>query len=278
MNTTPPPSSLPALVIIGNGMVGHYCVEQLLELGALDRYEIHVFGEEPRRAYDRVHLSEYLSGRDAESMALGDAGIYQRPGLTLHLKTPVRKIDRKNRLVITDEGSHAYDKLVIATGSFPFVPPVEGAQGASKLVYRTLEDLDLIREATRGARRGVVVGGGLLGLEAANALKLLGLEAHVVEFAPRLMPAQLDEEGGAALKARIEALGVHVHLSRSTLDIRNGAYYRYRMNFAAEGEWLETDLVVFSAGIRPREVVTMRASRRTCTTASSRCSTRASPS
>jgi len=259
MNTTPPSSSLPSLVIIGNGMVGHYCVEQLLELGALDRYEIHVFGEEPRRAYDRVHLSEYLSGRDAESMALGDAGIYRRPGLTLHLKTPVRKIDRKNRLVITDEGSHAYDKLVIATGSFPFVPPVEGAEGASKLVYRTLEDLDLIREATRGARRGVVVGGGLLGLEAANALKLLGLEAHVVEFAPRLMPAQLDEEGGAALKARIEALGVHVHLSRSTLDIRSGAYYRYRMNFAAEGEWLETDLIVFSAGIRPRDGITRTA-------------------
>ena len=259
MNTTPPASPLPTLVVIGNGMVGHYFVEQLLELGALDRYEIHVFGEEPRRAYDRVHLSEYLSGRDAESMALGEAGVYQRPGLTLHLKTPVRQIDRKNRLVITDEGSQAYDRLVIATGSFPFVPPVEGAEGASKLVYRTLEDLDLIREATRGARRGVVVGGGLLGLEAANALKLLGLEAHVVEFAPRLMPAQLDEEGGAALKARIEALGVHVHLSRSTLNIRNGAYYRYRMNFAAEGEWLETDLIVFSAGIRPRDGITRTA-------------------
>ena len=259
MNTTLPSSPLPVLAIVGNGMVGHYCVEQLLGLGALDRYEIHVYGEEPRRAYDRVHLSEYLSGRDAESMTLGEPDFYERAGLALRLDTPVRRIDRKNRMLITDEGSHPYDKLVIATGSFPFVPPVEGAEGASKLVYRTIEDLDLIREAAQGARRGVVIGGGLLGLEAANALKLLGLEAHVVEFAPRLMPAQLDDEGGAALKARIEALGVQVHLSRSTLNIRGGAYYRYRMNFAAEGEWLETDLIVFSAGIRPRDGITRTA-------------------
>src|SRR5690606_7739818 len=120
--------------------------------------------------------------------------------------------------------------------------------------YRTLADLDAIRAAAAGAKRGVVVGGGLLGLEAANALRSLGLEAHVVEFAPRLMPVQLDSEGGAALRARIEALGVAVHLSRATSEISAGAEYRWRMNFA-DGECLETDLVVFSAGIRPQDAL-----------------------
>ncbi|MDX3906208.1 MAG: nitrite reductase large subunit NirB [Pigmentiphaga sp.] len=249
---------LQTLIIVGNGMVGHHCVEQLLAQGALERYRIHVFGEESRRAYDRVHLSEYLGGRDAESMAMGDAALYQQPGITLHLDEAVTGIDRDRREIMTASGSLAYDKLVLATGSYPFVPPIPGAAGTSRLVYRTLDDLDLIREAARGARRGVVVGGGLLGLEAANALKSLGLEAHVVEFAPRLMPVQLDDFGGAALKARIEALGVGVHVSRATQAIEAGEAYRYRMRFADES-FLETDLVVFSAGIRPRDELARQA-------------------
>lgn len=252
MSTATSTTPMQTLIVIGNGMVGHHCVEQLIERGALARYRILVFGEETRRAYDRVHLSEYIGGRDAESMAMSDAAFYERPGLSLRLGTPVLRIDRHARQVVTAEGSHGYDKLVLATGSYPFVPPIAGAEGASRLVYRTLDDLDQIRAAADGARRGVVVGGGLLGLEAANALKSLGLEAHVVEFAPRLMPVQLDEAGGAALKARIEALGVGVHLSRATQEIKEGAQYRYRMRFA-EGAPLETDLIVFSAGIRPRD-------------------------
>lgn len=252
MSTATSTTPMQTLIVIGNGMVGHHCVEQLIERGALARYRILVFGEETRRAYDRVHLSEYIGGRDAESMAMSDAAFYERPGLSLRLGTPVLRIDRHARQVVTAEGSHGYDKLVLATGSYPFVPPIAGADGASRLVYRTLDDLDQIRAAADGARRGVVVGGGLLGLEAANALKSLGLEAHVVEFAPRLMPVQLDEAGGAALKARIEALGVGVHLSRATQEIKEGAQYRYRMRFA-EGAPLETDLIVFSAGIRPRD-------------------------
>jgi len=251
MNVSATSDSLQTLVVIGNGMVGHHCVEQLIARGALARYRIHVYGEESRRAYDRVHLSEYLNGRDADSMALGDAGLYEREGVVLHLGAAVLEIDRLHRQVVTAQGRQPYDKLVLATGSYPFVPPIAGAEGASRLVYRTLDDLDLIREAAHGARRGVVVGGGLLGLEAANALKSLDLEAHVVEFAPRLMPVQLDEQGGAALRARIESLGVGVHLSRATQDIRPGTQYRYRMRFA-EGAPLETDLIVFSAGIRPQ--------------------------
>ncbi|MDZ5601820.1 nitrite reductase large subunit NirB [Pseudomonas sp. RP23018S] len=247
-------SDLQNLVIIGNGMVGHHCVEQLIDRGALSRYRIHVFSEEPLRAYDRVHLSEYFGGRDAESLALGDAALYRRAGVTLHLGVPVLEIDRARQEVITANGCLAYAHLVMATGSYPFVPPIEGAAGDSRLVYRTLADLDTIRAAAGNARRGVVVGGGLLGLEAANALRSLGLEAHVVEFAPRLMPVQLDEAGGVALKARIEALGVQVHLSRSTQSITPGDHYRFRMNFAGD-EYLETDLVVFSAGIRPQDAL-----------------------
>ncbi|MGE8045876.1 nitrite reductase large subunit NirB [Pseudomonas monteilii] len=247
-------SDLHNLVVIGNGMVGHHCVEQLVQAGALSRYRIHVFSEEPLRAYDRVHLSEYFGGRDAESLALGDAAFYQQAGVILHLGVPVLEIDRVRQEVITAQGCVPYAHLVMATGSYPFVPPIEGAAGDSRLVYRTLADLDTLRAAANNARRGVVVGGGLLGLEAANALRSLGLEAHVVEFAPRLMPVQLDEAGGVALKARIEALGVHVHLSRSTQSITPGEHYRYRMNFAGD-ESLETDLVVFSAGIRPQDAL-----------------------
>src|ERR1700712_853145 len=255
MNTTfAPCNDVQTLIVVGNGMVGHHCVEQLIAAGALERYRIHVFGEEGQRAYDRVHLSEYFGGRDAESLALSDAALYEQAGLPLHLGVPVLQIDRAGRQVIPASGCFAYDKLVLATGSYPFVPPIEGAEGHSRLVYRTLDDLDSIRAAASEAKRGVVVGGGLLGLEAANALKSLGLEAHVVEFAPRLMPVQLDDHGGAALKARIEALGVGVHLSRATQSITQGEQYRYRMNFAGD-DFLETDLIVFSAGIRPQDAL-----------------------
>ncbi|WP_278421098.1 nitrite reductase large subunit NirB [Stutzerimonas kunmingensis] len=254
MSSTVTPLTHEKLVIVGNGMVGHHCIEQLIERGALTRYELHVFGEERQRAYDRVHLSEYFGGRDAESLAMCEADYYSSHGVYTHLGVQVLGIDRERKEIVTSAGRQPYDQLILATGSYPFVPPIPGAEGNSRLVYRTLDDLDAIRAAASGARRGVVVGGGLLGLEAANALKSLGLEAHVVEFAPRLMPVQLDEDGGAALKARIEALGVGVHLSRATSEIVAGEDYAYRMNFA-DGESLETDLIVFSAGIRPQDTL-----------------------
>lgn len=254
MQATANEAQRPRLVIVGNGMVGHHCVEQLIERGALARFELHVFGEERQRAYDRVHLSEYFTGRCAETLALCAPGYYPDNGVHLHLGEAVVAIDRQRQELVTDAGRYGYEQLILATGSYPFVPPIEGSSGHARLVYRTLDDLDAIRAAASGARRGVVVGGGLLGLEAANALKSLGLEAHVVEFAPRLMPVQLDGEGGAALRARIEALGVGVHLARATQSISAGEQYRYRMNFDG-GEHLETDLVVFSAGIRPQDAL-----------------------
>ncbi len=254
MNTPVNAGKSETLVIVGNGMVGHHCVEQLIERGALAHYEVHVYGEERQRAYDRVHLSEYFGGRDAESLALCEPDLYDCHGVNLHLGVRVLEIDRENKEVITEQGRQRYDRLVLATGSYPFVPPIPGAEGNSKLVYRTLEDLDAIRAAAANAKRGVVVGGGLLGLEAANALKSLGLEAHVVEFAPRLMPVQLDDAGGDALRERIEALGVGVHLSRATKEIVAGEDHAYRMNFS-DGEFLEADLILFSAGIRPQDAL-----------------------
>ena len=254
MNAIVTPILSETVVVIGNGMVGHHCIEQLIAQGAQGRCQIHVFGEEHQRAYDRVHLSEYFGGRDANALALCDEDFYAANGVQLHLGVEVLEIDRARQEIVTTQGRQPYDRLILATGSYPFVPPIVGAEGNSQLVYRTLDDLDRIRAAAAGARRGVVVGGGLLGLEAANALKSLGLEAHVVEFAPRLMPVQLDDMGGEALKARIEALGVGVHLSRATLAIEPGKDFAYRMNFA-DGGFLETDLVVFSAGIRPQDAL-----------------------
>ena len=254
MNAIVTPIHSETLVIVGNGMVGHHCVEQLIAHGALEHYQVHVFGEERQRAYDRVHLSEYFGGSDADALALCGASWYADNGVQLHLGVEVLEVDRSRKELVTSHGRQPYDRLILATGSYPFVPPIAGAEGNSRLVYRTLEDLDAIRLAAKGARRGVVVGGGLLGLEAANALKSLGLEAHVVEFAPRLMPVQLDDLGGEALKVRIEALGVGVHLSRATEAIVAGSEYRYRMEFQG-GDSLETDLIVFSAGIRPQDAL-----------------------
>ncbi len=242
----------PQLIVIGNGMVGHHLVEQLVEQGALERYAVTVFGEERHLAYDRVHLSEYFSGRDASSLALSTADYYAEHGIELRLAEAVTEIDRNKGEVVTPQGRYRYDRLVLATGSYPFVPPIPGNDREGCLVYRTLEDLDAIREAAESAATGVVVGGGLLGLEAANALRGLNLDTAVVEFAPRLMPMQVDTEGGELLREKIESLGVQVLTGRATQEIVDGERSRHRMVFQDE-KVLETDLIVFSAGIRPRD-------------------------
>ncbi|MCL7941554.1 nitrite reductase large subunit NirB [Halomonas sp. ATCH28] len=240
------------LIIIGNGMVGHHLVEQLIERGATERYAITVFGEERHRAYDRVHLSEYFSGCDADSLALSDVDWYTANGIELRLSESVTAINRDAGEVVTANGRTPYDRLVLATGSYPFVPPMPGSDRPGCLVYRTLDDLDAIRTAAEHASTGVVVGGGLLGLEAANALRGLNLETAVVEFAPRLMPMQVDSEGGELLREKIEALGVQVHTDRATQRIEDGVDATHRMVFQ-DDKILETDLIVFSAGIRPRD-------------------------
>ena len=234
------------VVVIGNGMVGHRFVELA---AAIPGVAITVFGEEPRRAYDRVHLSEYFAGSSADDLALAEPP----SDATVHVGERVVEIDRESNAVHTDTGRRiGYDTLVLATGSYPFVPPVEGNGQPHCHVYRTIEDLNAIKASGTDARAGVVLGGGLLGLEAANALRNMGLATHVVEFAPVLMGTQLDDGGGTMLRGMIEDLGVSVHTGKNTLRIVAGESARYRMEFA-DGDTLETDVVVFSAGIRPRD-------------------------
>jgi len=242
------------LIVIGNGMVGHHFLEQLTSSPAAERFDIKVFGEEKLLAYDRVHLSEYFSGSTHADLAMGTAEWYAGNSIDLHLGEQVTAIDRDRQTITTPMGTYGYGELVLATGSYPFVPPIQGNEHPHCLVYRTLEDLDRIRASADGVKTGVVVGGGLLGLEAANALKSLGIDAHVVEFAPRLMPVQLDADGGALLKRKIEELGVQVHTEKATTEIVEGESARLRMNFSDDSH-LETDLIVFSAGIRPQDAL-----------------------
>ena len=185
------------IVIAGNGMVGHKLIETLLDRDGGAGVEIIVFGEEDRVAYDRVGLSSFMSGTTAEELSLVEPGAYDAVK-SLHLGESIVAIDRDARTVTSSTGTVVeYDALVLATGSYPFVPPIPGNELPGCFVYRTIDDLVAIRDAPTGKRVGAVVGGGLLGLEAANALQLLGLETHVVEFAPRLMPLQVDDGGGA---------------------------------------------------------------------------------
>ncbi|NVK36435.1 MAG: nitrite reductase large subunit [Gammaproteobacteria bacterium] len=243
------------LIVIGNGMVGHKFLESLVELEQAQNYNITVLCEEPRPAYDRVYLSSYFSGKTADDLSLVSEGFFEANNIDLKLNCKAQSIDRTAKSVTTESGETlSYDKLILATGSFPFVPPVPGHERDNCLVYRTIEDLEAITAGAKNSKVGVVVGGGLLGLEAAKALKDLGLETHVVEFAPRLMAVQVDEAGGALLKTKIEELGVRVHTNKNTQNITDGDTCQHKMEFA-DGESLETDLILFSAGIRPQDAI-----------------------
>jgi len=240
------------VVVVGNGMVGHHFIKQLSAEHS-DDFHIVTFCEESRLAYDRVMLTSYYTGNSADDLALTTPEQYDQLGVEYYLNQQVTAIDRTAKTVTSSTGLRiSYDKLVLATGSFPFVPPVPGREQPHIHVYRTLDDLDAIAVSAKNSKVGVVIGGGLLGLEAANAIKQLGLKTHVVEFAPRLMAVQLDQGGGELLRQKISDLGVEVHTQKNTKEIVPGESCRYRMNFA-DGSYLETDTIVFSAGIRPRD-------------------------
>jgi len=237
------------VVVVGNGMVGHHYVETLVSSNV--EADLVVVGGESRPAYDRVHLSEVFDGKDPIDLALTTREHYHELGVEAHFGDFVARIDRESKCVITQGGQEfEYDKLVLATGSYAFIPPIPGFDQEHCLAYRTIDDLGEIRASAKGKKVGVVVGGGLLGLECANALKNLGLEAHVVEFAPGLMGVQLDDGGSQMLRRKIEALDVNVHTSKATQKITKGDSLRLKMQFADDTE-LETDMIVFSAGIRP---------------------------
>ncbi len=240
----------PKLVVIGNGMVGQRFLEELVsrEHG----YDITVFCEESRPAYDRVQLSSYFSGSTADDLSLVEQDFFAKHGINLMLHDEAIAIDRAAHQVLSRSGQRVYyDRLVLATGSYPFVPPIPGNDRVGCHVYRTIDDLDAIQASARVSQVGVVIGGGLLGLEAAKALKDLGLETHVIEFAPQLMAVQLDTVGGGLLRRKIEAMGVRVHTGKATQRIEDGRQQLHKLVFA-DGE-LEADLILFSAGIRPRD-------------------------
>lgn len=243
------------LILIGHGMVGHKFLETLLADSSAADWQVTVLCEEPRPAYDRVHLSEFFAGRSADDLSLVAPGFLERlqDRLTLKLNAKAVAVDRAARTVTLADGEVLdYDKLVFATGSAPFVPPVPGRERAGCFVYRTIGDLEAMLAWGSNARSGVVIGGGLLGLECAKALRDMRLDTHVVEFAPRLMAVQVDEQGGRMLRGRIEELGVTVHTHKNTLRIVGGESAAHRLEFA-DGSVLETDMIVFSAGIRPRD-------------------------
>ncbi len=245
------------IIVLGHGMVGQRCVEVLARDAAaanLDTpVDVTVLCEENLPAYDRVQLSSYFSGKTAQDLCLVRPNFFEDSGFKLHLGQAATVIDRVAKTVTTTSGETlSYDKLILATGSFPFVPPLPGKDRSDCLVYRTIDDLEAMKVSASRSKIGVVVGGGLLGLEAAKALCDLGLKTHVVEFAPRLMAVQIDDGAGKILRSKIEALGVGIHLGKNTTEIVDGEGCRHRMNFT-DGSHLETDMILYSAGIRPRD-------------------------
>ncbi|MED7825703.1 nitrite reductase large subunit NirB, partial [Streptomyces chiangmaiensis] len=245
----------PTIVLVGHGMVGQRFLEALAERGLTATHRVVVLCEEPRPAYDRVRLTSYFTGTTPEELSVTDPEFIKRHGIELHIGDPAETVDRGSRTVTARSGlTVPYDTLVLATGSYPFVPPVPGKDAEGCFVYRTVEDLLAIEEyAKTRAMTGAVVGGGLLGLEAAGALKGLGLATHIVEFAPRLMPAQVDEGGGAALLRTVEGMGLTVHTGTGTQEIVAGEDGAVTAMKLSDGSGLATDMVVFSAGVRPRD-------------------------
>src|SRR4030095_13394949 len=240
------------IIIIGNGMVGHKFCEKITAHKE-QPFNITVFGEETRPAYDRVHLSEYFSGKTADELSLASIQWYNNNGINLHLGDPVQSIDRANKTIRSHTGLVLpYDYLILATGSSAFVPSIPGVEKEGVLCYRTIEALEFITDYARKAKKGAVIGGGLLGLEAAKALLDLGIEkTHVIEFAPRLMPRQIDDAGSKLLQNKLEQLGLHIHTNTNTTAII-GEEKITALHFANNSS-IETDMLVISAGIKPRD-------------------------
>jgi nitrite reductase (NADH) large subunit len=240
------------VVVIGNGMVGHRFIDKLHTLDTEKRFRVVTFCEESRPAYDRVQLTKYFETRNPEALQLADQNWYRERGVRLLLGERATRVDRQRRAVLSSSGEWiAYDHAIFATGSLPFVPPIPGTNKQGVHVYRTIEDLEAIARHAGSAKRAVVLGGGLLGLEAAKAAHDMGLETHVVEFAPRLMPRQLDEGAARLLGVRIKELGVHIHLNRAVVQVL-GEEAVTGIGFD-DGSSLDADMLIISTGIRPRD-------------------------
>ena len=247
-----------SILVIGNGMVGYKFCEKFVAKEASKDFEITVFGEEPRPAYDRVHLSEFFENGDAKALELAPRSWYEDNNIKLITNERVTDIHRANKTITTiNDATYSYDYLVLATGSSAFVPPIKGVEKKGVFVYRTIEDLkgmmsyaDALKKKNPRAK-AAVLGGGLLGLEAAKAVMDMGLEPHVVEFASKLMPRQLDKRGSSVLQNKLENLGINIHLSKATNKIL-GEDTITGMEFG-EYDKIDVEMLVVSAGIRPRD-------------------------
>jgi len=242
----------PKLVLIGNGMAGVRTLEELLAR-APGLYDITVFGAEPHPNYNRILLSPVLAGEQTlAQIVLNDWAWYGDNGITLNAGRRIVRIDRARRRVVADDGSEAaYDRLLLATGSFPFVLPIPGRELAGVLAYRDIADTEAMIDATGKYRRAVVIGGGLLGLEAANGLKRRGMDVTVVHLLDSLMERQLDPTAAGLLKISLEQRGIAFAMSKKTESLLGDAEGRVRAVRFADGEELPAELVVMAIGIRP---------------------------
>ncbi len=255
------------VIVIGNGMVGYKFCEKLASHPLRDQFEVVVFGEEFRPAYDRVHLSEYFTLDSADKLLLASSEWYAENKITLRTGEMITSIETETKRVFTHKHDYfEYDYLILATGSAPFVPSIKGVDKPGVFVYRTIEDLDAIKDYAdklkqEGKFKASVLGGGLLGLEAANAAKELGLQTDVIEFAPRLMPRQLDKAASDMLQNKIESLGMKIHLGKNSKEIVGEAGIE-KIDFTDETS-LQTDMLIISAGIRPRDELAVKCGLRT---------------
>jgi nitrite reductase (NADH) large subunit len=239
------------LVVVGNGMVGFKFCERLAVHGGLRRYQVTVLGEEKRPAYDRVNLTSMFSGRSADDLLMADADWYAERGIELITDLAATAIEPHRRVVSVPGREFPYDVAVLCTGSSPFVPPIQGVELPGVFVYRTIEDVEAIRGAARRGRRAAVLGGGLLGLEAAKAVHDLGMDVTIVELGDWLMMRQIDPAGGRLLREKIEEVGVQVKLGAQTRAVAGDGAVR-ALQFA-DGSELEIDMLIVSVGIRPRD-------------------------
>ncbi|MFT4174086.1 MAG: nitrite reductase large subunit NirB [Rhodocyclaceae bacterium] len=240
------------LVVIGNGMAGIRTVEELIAL-APGMYEITVFGSEPHPNYNRILLSPVLAGEQAfNDIVLNPLSWYQEHSITVHLGKTITRIDRARRVVVADDGTEApYDRLLLATGSTPVMLPVPGKDLAGVISYRDIRDTETMIEAARSMQHAVVIGGGLLGLEAANGLKLRGMQVTVVHLGDWLLDRQLDPTAGALLRQSLEARGLNFLLGHQTAEILGTPEGHARAVQFGDGSTVPADLVVMAVGIRP---------------------------
>src|SRR3972149_4169852 len=238
------------LVVIGNGMAGIACVEEILKLDP-SRYEITVFGKEKHLNYNRVLLSHILTGEKAlKDILLHDASWYEKNGIKLHTGSKITAIRRKSRIVAAENGAEAqYEKLILATGSMPFIPPVSGIGKKGVITFRDIDDCENLRRLSQKGGRAVVIGGGLLGLEAAYGLKNLGMKVSVVHLMDRLMERQLDKRAAEFLKHDIEKLGIEILLGKETAEILGNEQVE-GLRFKDDSS-LDADIVVMSVSIKP---------------------------